>query len=128
MNIISDKQQDNILSKSLKKIKAQTYTINNTISQNNLRQCLKGTYTLLNELRINTLTPKRYSNLYISIIDIMLTIKNYFSEIVLRNGTHTPQGGKARFWAIDLDRLTQFLFCKFPIIFKKWPDFSAKTA
>ena len=84
MNIISDKQQDNILSKSLKKIKAQTYTINNTISQNNLRQCLKETYTLLNELRINTLTPKRYSNLYISIIDIMLTIKNYFSEEVSR--------------------------------------------
>ena len=84
MNIISDKEQDNILSKSLKKIKAQTYKVNNTISQNNLRQCLKETYILLNELRINTLTPKRYYNLYISIFDIMLTLKNYFFEEVSR--------------------------------------------
>ena len=60
MNILSEKEQDNLLSKSLKKIKEQTYFINNTISQNKLRQCLKESYILLNELRINNLTPKRY--------------------------------------------------------------------
>ena len=80
MNILSEKEQDNLLSKSLKKIKEQTYFINNTISQNKLRQCLKESYILLNELRINNLTPKRYYNLYISVFDQMLNIKNYLTE------------------------------------------------
>ena len=80
MNIISEKEQDKLLSKSLKKIKEQTYFINNTISQNKLRQCLKESFILLNELRINNLTPKRYYNLYISVFDQMLNIKNYLTE------------------------------------------------
>ena len=80
MNILSETEQDKLLSKSLKKIKEQTYYINNTISQNKLRQCLKESYILLNELRINNLTPKRYYNLYISVFDVMLNIKNYLSE------------------------------------------------
>ena len=84
MNIISEKEQEIIVSKSLKKIKAQSYLINNAISQNKLRQCLKETYILLNELRTNSLTPKRYYSLYISVFDIMLNIKNYFAEEVSR--------------------------------------------
>ena len=80
MNILSESEQDNLLSKSLKKIKEQTYFINNTISQNKLRQCLKESYILLSELRINNLTPKRYYNLYISVFDVMLNIKNYITE------------------------------------------------
>ena len=84
MNVLSEKEQDSLLSKSLKKIKEQTYFINNTISQNKLRQCLQESYILLNELRINNLTPRRYYNLYISVFDVMLNIKNYMSEEVSR--------------------------------------------
>ena len=80
MNILSEKEQDSLLSKSLKKIKEQIYFINNTISQNKLRQCLKESFILLNELRTNNLTPGRYYTLYMSIFDIMLNIKNFFAE------------------------------------------------
>ena len=84
MNILSETEQDALLSKSLKKIKEQTYFINNTIQQNKLRQCLQESYILLNELRTNNLTPKRYYNLYISVFDVMLNIKNYITEEVTR--------------------------------------------
>ena len=84
MNILSEIEQDALLAKSLKKIKEQTYFINNTIQQNKLRQCLQETYILLNELRTNNLTPKRYYNLYISVFDVMLNIKNYITEEVTR--------------------------------------------
>ena len=84
MNLLPESEQDNLLSKSLTKIKEQTYFINNTISQKKLRQCLKESYILLNELRTNNLTPKRYYNLYISVFDIMLNIKNYLKEEISR--------------------------------------------
>ena len=84
MNLLPESEQDNLLLKSLTKIKEQTYFIKNTISQKKLRQCLKESYILLNELRTNNLTPKRYYNLYISVFDIMLNIKNYLKEEISR--------------------------------------------
>ena len=84
MSLLPDEEQEKILSKSLKKIKEQTYFINNTIDKNNLRQCLRESYILLSELRTNNLTPKKYYHLYISAFDVMLNIKNYMAEEIGR--------------------------------------------
>ena len=78
-------QNKNIkLEKGLKKIKEQTFHINSAIEKNNLRQCLKESYTMLCELRTNELSPKNYYSLYMSVVDTMLTVKNYMIEEISR--------------------------------------------
>ena len=72
------------LEKSLKKIKEQAFHINSAIEKNNLRQCLKEAYTMLCELRTNELSPKSYYGLYMSVVDVMLTLKNYMIEEISR--------------------------------------------
>ena len=72
------------LEKGLKKIKEQAFHINTAIEKNNLRQCLKEAYTMLCELRTNELSPKNYYNLYISVVDVMLILKNYMIEEINR--------------------------------------------
>ena len=72
------------LEKSLKTIKEQAYHINSAIEKNNLRQCLKEAYTMLCELRTNELSPKNYYGLYMSVVDVMLTLKNYMLEEINR--------------------------------------------
>ena len=84
MSLLPDEEQEQILTKSLKKIKKQTYFINKAIDKNNLRQCLRESYILLSELRTNNLTPKKYYHLYISAFDVMLNIKNYMAEEIGR--------------------------------------------
>ena len=84
MSLLPDEEQEQILTKSLKKIKEQTYFINKAIDKNNLRQCLRESYILLSELRTNNLTPKKYYHLYISAFDVMLNIKNYMAEEIGR--------------------------------------------
>ncbi len=81
---MSEEDQEILLDKSLKAIKAQSYHINTTIEKNNLRQCLKETFTMLNELRTNKLTPKNYYHLYTSVFDEMQHISNYFKEEIKR--------------------------------------------
>ena len=72
------------LEKSLKKIKEQAFHINSAIEKNNLRQCLKEAYTMLCELRTNELSPKNYYGLYMSVVDVMLSLKNYMIEEISR--------------------------------------------
>ena len=72
------------LEKGLQKIKEQAFHINSAIEKNNLRQCLKEAYTMLCELRTNELSPKNYYGLYMSVVDAMLTLKNYMIEEINR--------------------------------------------
>ena len=76
--------KDENLEKGLKNIKEQSFHINSAIEKNNLRQCLKEAYTMLCELRTNELSPRNYYNLYISVVDVMLTLKNYMIEEINR--------------------------------------------
>ena len=79
-----EEKRDIMLKKGLKKIKEQSFHINHAIEKNNLSQCLKEVYTMLCELRTNELSPKNYYNLYMSCVDVMLTIKIYMVEEVNR--------------------------------------------
>ena len=72
------------LEKGLQKIKEQSFHINTAIEKNNLRQCLKEAYTMLCELRTNELSPKNYYSLYMSVVDVMLNLKNYMIEEINR--------------------------------------------
>ena len=84
MKALSEQEQENLLSKSIKKIKEQQYHINYAIENKNLRKCLRESYKLLSELRTDKLTPRRYYHLYISSFDVLLNIKDYLAEEVLR--------------------------------------------
>ena len=79
-----NEEKDLNLEKGLKKIKEQSFHINSAIEKNNLRQCLREAFTMLCELRTNELSPKNYYNLYISVVDVMLNLKNYMIEEINR--------------------------------------------
>ena len=79
-----NEEKDLNLEKGLKKIQEQSFHINSAIEKNNLRQCLKEAFTMLCELRTNELSPKNYYNLYISVVDVMLNLKNYMIEEINR--------------------------------------------
>ena len=79
-----DEGKDINLEKGLKRINEQNFHINSAIEKNNLRQCLKEAYTMLCELRTNQLSPRNYYNLYISVVDVMLNLKNYMIEEINR--------------------------------------------
>ena len=82
--ILSEEDQERYLDRGLKKIKAQSFHINTAMEKNNLRQCLKETYSMLNELRTRYLTPKNYYHLFTTVFDEMQLVINFFQEEVNR--------------------------------------------
>ena len=82
--ILSEEDQERYLDRGLKKIKAQSFHIHTAIEKNNLRQCLKETYSMLSELRTNALTPKNYYHLFTTIFDEMMIVENFFREEIKR--------------------------------------------
>ena len=82
--MLSEEDQERYLDRGLKKIKAQSFHINTAIEKNNLRQCLKETYSMLSELRTNALTPKNYYHLFTTIFDEMMIVENFFREEIKR--------------------------------------------
>ena len=82
--LLSEEDQERYLDRGLKKIKAQSFHIHTAIEKNNLRQCLKETYSMLSELRTNALTPKNYYHLFTTIFDEMMIVENFFREEIKR--------------------------------------------
>ena len=76
--MLSEEDQERYLDRGLKKIKAQSFHIHTAIEKNNLRQCLKETYSMLSELRTSALTPKNYYHLFTTIFDEMQIVENFF--------------------------------------------------
>ena len=82
--LISEEDQERYLDRGLKKIKAQSFHIHTAIEKNNLRQCLKETYSMLSELRTSYLTPKNYYHLFTNAFDEMQNVSNFFQEEIKR--------------------------------------------
>ena len=82
--MLSEEDQERYLDRGLKKIKAQSFHIHTSIEKNNLRQCLKETYSMLSELRTSALTPKNYYHLFTSVFDEMMIVENFMGEEVKR--------------------------------------------
>ena len=76
--------QELVLDKALKKVRRQNYFIMLEIEQNNLRFCLKQTFTLLCELRTRLLYPKNYQILYNHVVNELLPVQNYMSVEISR--------------------------------------------
>ena len=72
---------------AIKSVERQSYHVLLTIEQNNLRFCLKQAKLMLNELRTNILTPKRYFQLYNSIFAEMKKIED-FMKLEITHGRH----------------------------------------
>ena len=81
---VSEEDQEKVLDRCLKKIKAKSFYIHTAIEKNNLRQCLKDTYSMLSELRTGSLTPKNYYHLFTAIFDEMMVVENFFKEEIER--------------------------------------------
>ena len=84
IQIPTEDEQERYLDRGLKRIKAQSFHINTSIDKRSLRQCLRETYVMLNELRIDKLTPKNYYHLFTSIFDEMLIVENFFKDQIKR--------------------------------------------
>ena len=69
--------QERTLDSALKTVKRQEYHIHTTIEQNNLRFCLKQTFTMLCELRTDLLFPKNYFQLYNAVFDQMKKVEDF---------------------------------------------------
>ena len=69
--------QEKAVDLAIKSVERQSYHVLLTIEQNNLRFCLKQAKLMLNELRTNILTPKRYFQLYNSIFEEMKKIEDF---------------------------------------------------
>ena len=82
--ILSEEDQERYLDRGLKKTKAQSFHIHTAIEKNNLRQCLKETYSMLSELRTSYLTPKNYYHLFTAAFDEMQIVSNFFQEEIER--------------------------------------------
>ena len=82
--MLSEEDQERYLDRGLKKIKAQSFHIHTAIEKNNLRQCLKETYSMLSELRTSALTPKNYYHLFTTVFDEMQIVENFFKEEIGR--------------------------------------------
>ena len=69
-----------ILDKALKEVRRQNYFIMLEIERNNLRFCLKQTFTLLCELRTDFLKPKNYQILYNHVVNELIQVHKYMNE------------------------------------------------
>ena len=79
--------QEKAVDLAIKSVERQSYHVLLTIEQNNLRFCLKQAKLMLNELRTNILTPKRYYQLYNVIFGEMKKIED-FMKLEITHGRH----------------------------------------
>lgn len=62
-------------------IKRERFLIQKSIDNDNIRDALKHSSTMLSEFRTSLLSPKIYYQLYIEIFDYMKHIEWYFKEL-----------------------------------------------
>lgn len=79
--------QEKAVDLAIKSVERQSYHVQLTIDQNNLRFCLKQAKLMLNELRTNILTPKRYFQLYNVIFEEMKKVED-FMRLEITHGRH----------------------------------------
>ena len=72
------------LDTALKNVRRQNYFIMLEIEKNNLRFCLKQTFTLLCELRSHLLSPKMYHELFSKVENELIPVYNYMNVEISR--------------------------------------------
>lgn len=72
--------QERYLDEALNIVKSQSFHMNKTIEENQLRQCLKETSAMLSELRTSLLSPRNYYHLYTIVFDQMKYLEQFFKE------------------------------------------------
>lgn len=73
-------EQEKLLDDALKAVKGGAYHLKASIERNNMRQCLRQSSALLNELRTQKLTPKSYYSLYTACFDEMQYLYGFIKE------------------------------------------------
>ena len=76
--------QEKALDLATKNVKRQEYQIHMTIEQNNLRFCLKQTFTMLCELRSEILSPSNYFQLFNAVLEQMKKVEEFMKLEITR--------------------------------------------
>lgn len=76
----TEEDQEKFLDEALNNVRIQSFHIRKTIENSNLRQCLKETSTMLNELKTSSLSPRNYYQLYTTVFDQMQYVEQAFKE------------------------------------------------
>ena len=71
---------EKILDEALNNVRIQSFHIRKMIENSNLRQCLKETSIMLNELKTSYLSPRNYYQLYTTVFDQMQYVEQAFKE------------------------------------------------
>ena len=74
---LTTKEQDAILKSCITNIKHQSNLMQNDLNENKLLPALKHCSNLLNELRVNQLTPKQYYEMYMMVFDSLEILSEY---------------------------------------------------
>ncbi|MCQ2819080.1 MAG: vacuolar protein sorting-associated protein 35 [archaeon] len=77
---MEEEKQEQYLDDCLKAVKGEAYHLKAAIERNNMRQTLRQTAALLNELRTSLLTPRSYYSLYTVVFDEMQYVYNFIKE------------------------------------------------
>ena len=75
-----DEDQEKYLDDAINVVRQQGFHMKKTIENNQLRQCLKESSTMLSELRTSLLSPRNYYTLYTLIFDEMQYLEQFFKE------------------------------------------------
>ena len=75
-----EEDQEKFLDEALNNVRIQSFHIRKTIENSNLRQCLKETSSMLNELKTSNLSPRNYYQLYTTVFDQMQYVEQAFKE------------------------------------------------
>jgi len=76
----TEEDQEKFLDEALNTVRIQSFHIKKTYENSNLRQCLKETSTMLNELKTSNLSPRNYYQLYTTVFDQMQYVEQNFQE------------------------------------------------
>jgi len=75
-----EEDQEKYLDDAINVVRQQGFHMKKSIENNQLRQCLKETSTMLSELRTSLLSPRNYYTLYTLIFDEMQYLEQFFKE------------------------------------------------
>ena len=76
----NEQDQLQFLNNSLQKITLHSSHMKNSIDKTDLRQCLKSTNEMLNELKTNLLNPTNYYKLYSQIFDELIVFQSFIKD------------------------------------------------
>lgn len=75
-----EEDQERILDDHIQVVREQAFHMKKSLDQNNLRDALKFSSTMLGEMKTSKLSPRNYFNLYMMVFDELALLESHFIE------------------------------------------------